>query len=111
MLPAANPPVFPDPMTGQELLIALGRTKRRVKLILPNQAIEQIDPTAALNTVKSGCRPGFHWRGSGGKHRVRAIEQVPVPLAARAAIWQRCYRTDGAPVLQPSIEWLREVTA
>ena len=78
--------------------------------LLPTR--EPLTKHRALQLLDSGT---FVFKTDKRRTRVKwlqAIETAPEyptlpPVPVRIAIWQRCYRTVFAPVLQPGIEWGR----
>lgn len=85
----------------QQLLSVLTITSQTVKVIPLAGESYRVSPDRAYLLVRSGDYVG------GGTHtRCRYIRDV-----GRHAVRVPCYRTEEAPVLQPSIEWLRSVCA
>jgi hypothetical protein len=104
-------------MSGKELLIALGRTKKPVKILA-----EDGSPVATLpaDQVLSIVRDA-HYRGHGTKHRVKAIQKCrPREREVELKPWGKCLHGKAMPgcgecagclraSLTPSVEWSRKV--
>jgi hypothetical protein len=86
--------MFSDQKLLKQLLL---RPNHPLVGILDGTLRRLVTPSVALLMLKGGI---FEWCGS--TKRVRKMRLVNVPPA-----WVPCYRTTGAPTLQPSIEWLR----
>lgn len=75
-------------------MTVLRLTVQPVKIL--GECARRVMPQEAIRLARSG---DYEWGGS--NHRVRWMRPIGVPA------WKPCYRTAEAPVLQPSIEWLR----
>ncbi len=80
----------------------IAATPSRIKVITDN-SIRQMHPADAIMLVQRypDC---WKWRlRKTGIKWIRMIASIP------ARPWESCYRTAEAPVLPPSMEWLRSV--
>lgn len=92
-------------LTGETLAVAIRRTQKAIVVLDHGRPTAKLEPHVALQLVESQ----LHWCGSGTKRRVSAIElRIPKPQAPSIyrGGWEECWRTVGASILQPSIEWL-----
>lgn len=91
-------------LTKQQILPALLETKGNVRLLsADNRHIGTITADQArIKVLTMGGLLEVH----GTLKRVRFMREKAV---AHVAQWEACYRNTSAPVLQPSIEWLRGV--
>ncbi len=77
-------------LSGESLIIALRRTQSNVKVVC-GQTAEDKTPADVERMVSSAADC---WEGFGSARRVRGVRKV-----ARAATWQKCWRTSEASVL------------
>lgn len=97
--------IAPQPHVSQltdhaAILIAFARTKQEIKLLSPDGKLQRLlTATEACVMLNRSKHDVF-----GSEKRIKALRQVS-PRVTRP--WEACYRNTSAPVLQPSIEWLR----
>ena len=99
-----QPSVYPLP--SRDIIRALAITAATVKVIIESstERVRRLHPVEAIALVD---RYPMDWeaklRPCGQVKSIRCVGMYPLP---KLAVWQRCYRTAEAPVVQPSIDWL-----
>lgn len=93
---------MPKPeLSHHNLLAALAITDGLVKVIGHRATVLHMEVTHAISLVERYPHDwNFRLKKCGKVKWMCAVKRVVHP-------WQHCYRTTEAPVLQPSIEWIR----
>lgn len=87
--------------TATELITALARTKRAVKIVALDGSFVFASPTQAAAIARDSA----DWEGFGTKRKINSIRRADTSERKPDPVWTECWRNSQAAVLPPSPEY------